>query len=352
MTTSLNTKRDSVATYLDVDGRSYWRNPPEIESIDDFDRIDLDQLRVEFMRISPSYALRCQLASARLNEENKRKKIFSLYQNAFATAKFRGLESFYSADRTRVHFEKFQKTYEHLDQTYQEYGNILVPYSDWYLRTGKNVFDNWTNRRDVKFIGVMNLSGPTHPTNSQIKTRLQNYVAEISSKKEWPPTMFLGIPFDLPKQTAMKHIRTLLDSYYDFMSPIKDQKYRTKKFIEGERERPDALSRRLKMLVCKAFYPDAQLWKLGLVAGVSKAHMLRFYDATTSADEFRTLRPQLAALANRAIRNGQYIAEHASFDSFPVQTKVVTPFYDWDAIRERIKQAHPHLKIKLPRLLT
>ncbi len=56
----------------------------------------------------------------------------------------------------------------------------------------------------------------------------------------------------------------------------------------------------------------------------------------------------MAALANRAVRTGQYIAEHASFDLFPVQKKVVTPFYDWDLIKQRILAAHPNLKIKLP----
>ena len=349
MTTNSKTKRDSVATYLDIDGRSYWQKPPEIKSIDDFDLIDIDQLRVEFMRISPSYALKCQLASSRQTNEIKSKRIFDLYQRASETAKFRGLESLFSSDRNRVEFEKFQKTNARIDQTYQEYGNVLIPYSDWYLKTGKIVFDNWTNRRDVKFFGTLNFqSSNEDPDNKKIRKNMNAHLDAIASAKDWPPTMLLSIPLDLPKQVALKNLRILLDAYYDVVLPIKNQSYRKKKLLEGERERPDALSRRLKMLICKAFYPDAQLWKLGLVAGVSKAHLIRFYDASTSTEEFRKLRPQLAALANRAIRTGQYIAEHASFDLFPVQKKVITPYYDWDLIKQRIQAAHPNLKIRLP----
>lgn len=349
MTTYSKPKRDSVATYLDIDGRSYLQKPPEIKSIDDFDLIDIDQLRVEFMRISPSYALRCQLASSRQPDEINRKRIADLYQSASETAQFRGLESLFGSDRNRLQFQKFKKTHARLDQTYQEYGNVLIPYSDWYLKTGKRIFDNWTNRRDVKFFGTLNFqTSANDPDNKKIKKSINSYVDEITNLKHYPPTMLVSIPLDLPKPLALKNLRILLDAYYDTVVPIKNQSYRKKKSIEGERERPDALSRRLKMLICKAFYPDAQLWKLGLVAGVSKAHMIRFYDASTSAEEFRKLRPQLAALANRAIRTGQYIAEHASFDLFPVQKKVVTPFYDWDLIKQRILAAHPNLKIKLP----
>lgn len=350
MTTYSKANRNSVATYLDIDGHSYWQKPPEIKSIDDFDLIDIDQLRVEFMRVSPSYALRCQLALSRQTDEIKSKRIFDLYQRASETAKFRGLDSLFSSDRNRLQFEKFQKTYARIDHTYQEYGNVLIPYSDWYLKTGRKVFDNWTNRRDVKFFGTFNYqTSDGDLDNKQIRKNITKYLDEMADTKDWPPTMLLSIPLDLPKSVALKNLKILLNAHYDFVVPIKNQTYRKKKLIEGERERPDALSRRLKMLICKAFYPDAQLWKLGLMAGVSKAHMIRFYDASTSTEEFRNLRPQLAALANRAIRTGQYIAEHASFDLFPSHKKVVTPFYDWELIKQRILAAHPNLKIRLPK---
>jgi hypothetical protein len=241
--------------------------------------------------------------------------------------------------------EVIRARFKGIETVYKEYGDINTSIFDWYRNIGRHIFDNWENRRDVQFLGVLNGVDEKDQSNLKIKKRTQQYIEMISGDGERPKTMLLAIPFDLPKSIALKHVQTLIDAHYDWILEIEDIEYRKKKPLASKRERPDALIRKLKVLICKAFHPNMPLWKIGLISGISSKHDYRMSDKKLSDDEKIALRPEIATLTSRALRQGQYIAEHAALDSFPVTDKIKIPIYEWDVVKARILLAYPKLKV-------
>lgn len=316
----------SLADYLE-DEVVPQSKAPEFYTLDSFDAIGMDQLRVEFMRISPSYAY---VSGASGSQSSKIKK----FQQCFASDSG---EVGQSVSELRQRLSAIQKTHS-------EYGSIDKPVIDWYRAKGRYIFDNWTNRRNVKLLGISKHEDGKDLNNPAVMQEALRYIKLITTDADWPKTMLLAIPFDLPKNDAKRQTALLLDAYYDWVFQFKGLKYRQKKELAGVRERPDALVRKLKVLICKAFYPELPLWKIGLMANIcpkKKEEFLNLDDARSKI----SLRPEIATLTSRALRQGQYIAEHAAMDSFPVPEKIAIPYCEWSDVKDRILRAYPKLKV-------
>ena len=325
--------RISLTDYISAP-EDWLGKQPEFYALKDFDALDMDYLRVEFMRISPSYALICDEAAAKASKLAQFRAIFS----ASNVVEVRGVKGQLPSEFIKSHYKAVQ-------EAFKEYEDINTSIFDWYRNIGRYIFDNWTNRRDVKFLGITNCPESKNLSNPNIRQEAIQYINEIALDEACPKTLLLTVPFDLPKAIALKHVQTLIEAHYDWVLNVMDTEYRQKKPLASKRERPDALVRKLKVLICKAFHPDMPLWKIGLLAGVSPKHELRMQDAKLSNDYKISLRPEIATLTSRALRQGQYIAEHAATDTFPVSVAIQIPNYDWDALKARILLAYPNLSV-------
>lgn len=335
--------RESISIYLDQDAPPYLK-PPLFTKLSDFDTADMDQLRIELMRISPSFAFFDGLAGSHSKRASKIDRFFQLYlEAANLPTQTRGFKSTRADEARTADKKSLAMTYESISKVRKEFGNIHRPLFDWYSEIGRHLFDNWTNRPGLKFFGAMNCNIPGNASNKEIQSNVMSYIDAVGSDKNWPPTLVMALRTDMPKAMARKHLLIVLNTYYDFLIRPADTLYRQRKQLEGKRERPDSISRKLKVLICKAFQPNMPLWMIGLKAGISYQHLKTFSDKTKSKSELSAARISLAALTNRALRSAQYIAENASVDSFPVDTPVLTPHYDWDAVKQRILLAHPRL---------
>ena len=87
------------------------------------------------------------------------------------------------------------------------------------------------------------------------------------------------------------------------------------------------------------------LWQIGLLANISPLHESRYVVKGLTESERSTMRPEIATLTSRAIRQGLYIAEHAAMDKFPVLEKISLPNYDWNEVKNRLKILYPFLSV-------
>ena len=232
-----------------------------------------------------------------------------------------------------------------MQNTHAEYGDIHRRYFDWYADRGRHIFDNWTNREDVKFLGVSNHPGISNLSDPKVMSEARQYIEMIANNQTWPKTLLMAIPTSLPKKLAIEHATLLIQLHYDMIVKVQGAEYRKRKTLAAKRERPDALVKKLKLLICKAFYPKRTLWQIGEMVEFSNSYRDKKLDQTKDKPNAGLMKSELAAHVNRAIRAAQYIAEHASVDNFPVQAKVITPYYDWDDIKAKILKAHPHLSL-------
>lgn len=319
--------RFALSDYMEEAAGSLGK-PHEFNTLESFDQIDMDQLRMEFMRVSPSYAFVSRLTGTSAAQVKKFKQLFQPDQTVLT-----------------VDNEKLKERLNALKRTFSEYGSIDMPVLDWYERRGRYIFDSWLTRRDVKFLGISNSTETQNLSDPVVLGEAIEYINEIAKDSTLPKTLVLAVPLDLPKAIALRHVRVLIEAHYDWVLKLPPQKYRQKKKLAGVRERPDALIRKLKVLICKAFHPDMPLWKIGLLAKVSSTHDDDWRSSRTSKNDKIASRPEIATLVSRALRQGQYIAEHAAMDMFPVSEKIAIPECDWDAIRHRFLLAYPNLKV-------
>lgn len=324
--------RSSLAAYLN-DPEELAGSPPVFRSLESFEEIGMDQLRVDFMRVSPSYAC-VERATGKSTSK------FKLFCQQFdeRDSKAFGQDQ---VDALKVRLKAIEKATK-------EYGCINMPIFDWYMERGRNIFDNWANRRDVKLLGITHYPEGRDLSDQVVLNETFEFIKSIALSQEWPKTMLLAIPFDLPKKIARQHVLTLLDAYYDWVLKIDDIEYRQRKKLAAQRERPDALVRKLKVMFCKAFHPELPLWMIGLMANVSPSHDNRMKARGITKQEKIAMRPEIATLTSRAIRQGQYIAEYAAMDVFPESKKISIPIYDWHEVRERVLLAYPELTVVVP----
>ena len=223
--------RVALPDYLDETARLLGQ-PPEIDRLESFDLIDIDQLRIEFMRVSPSYAFMTSLGGTSGGQARKFKKLFEAAEPTYALDK-----------------EKFNDRLNALKAAFKEYGSINVPVPDWYKFRGRYIFDNWSNRRDVAFLGVSNSSETKNLSDPSVLNEAAEYINQIAQDASLPKTLLLAVPLDLPKAIALRHVKVLIDAHYDWILKLPPQHYRQKKKLAGVRERPDALARKLKVLI-------------------------------------------------------------------------------------------------------
>ena len=338
----MNKKIDSAANYLDQTD-DLILEAPKFYSLKDLEAADMDQLRIEFMRISPSFSyLNDQVSQS---EQELFDGFKSLYIRNLETIKQRSLVNPKSKKLSKEDEKHIEAVFAKMLNTHAEYGDIHRRYFDWYADKGRYIFDNWTNREDVKFLGTSNHPGISNLSDPKVMSEALQYIKMIANNQAWPKTVLIAVPTSLPKRIAIEHTTFLIQMHYDMILKIQGAKYRRRKLLAVKRERPDALVKKLKLLICKAFYPKRTLWQLGEMVEFSSSYRDKKLDQTKDKPNVALMKSELAAHVNRAIRAAQYIAEHASIDNFPVQSKVITPYYDWDDIKAKILRAHPNLSI-------
>jgi hypothetical protein len=315
-----------------------YPDPPE--SIEDFAQLTAEQLRVEFMRLSPTYALGASLSK----EKSKAKRIGKIsahYEENVATTANRGLVK--NANQlTKGEIEKICIQFDAVISAHSTYGDIYRPYADWYLSIGFKIFDNFLNRQRVELLGKINSQMHRQTSNESFMKRFNRLIDRANNDPEFSETLVISIPLNLTKKLVYEQLKKMLEWEYIF-SYEKDMSYRRKKPLASKRERLSPLQMKLRLLMYKALHPDETLWELGLRANVSPTYTKKLSNPKLAKDIRNTTRIHLAALTNRALRSAQYIAEHAAHDVFPSTEKIITPRYDWAEVKNRLLTSYPTL---------
>lgn len=334
-------KTTPPSAYLSPHAALHLPAPAATESLKFIDDADIDQLRIEFMRISPSFSLASDLANRRRSEKVVTGLVSQLYTENLDTAEQRGLAK-RTEKLTKAQEAELLQRFKKIASTREQYGDIFREYADWYLDVGHSMFDHSYSRQGVRRLGT--LKEPRVKNGDvavfQNSTRFMKAVIESD---EFPPMLMLGIPLNLPDREIIKQVRSHLE-FQRWTSSIEIKK-RIRKPLAAKRVWVKPIATKLKLLYCRAMYPDESLWQLGLRAEVSETYCSQLRDPTTRQRDIPGIRKYLAALTNRALRSAQYMAEHASYDSFPKQDKILTPYYDWEQIRENIKRSYPKLAL-------
>ncbi len=284
-------------------------------------------LMVEFLRLSPSYALATEIANANISPEKQRQLIIDLYE--------RGSRKPLTEQAKTQALRDFEK----ISQTQLEFGDLVsTPFEAWWNTTGIELFG--LDQAPPRVQAVSKLSKGTELDEPVVK-QIRKYFAARKDHYN-PPALLVSIPLGIPKRMQMRLISKLLEKYTEEL-PIKSAN--TSRPLAVQRLRRDPLEKGIHLLWLHARHPDLKLWQLGAAAKVSKTYSGRL-DAidsrplSTNEDD----RNSLTVLTHRMLTRAQLIAENAAHGVFPSYEKRPLPAFDTDSVYKRMIKYKPNLK--------
>lgn len=285
-------------------------------------------LMVEFLRLSPSYAVAREADVNRLSKGEIEQKLFALYETD---------ERPLSSDEKSA----LVKDFDRVTKTYAEFGDVLtIDFDVWWLERGADLFGfDYERPRITK---IAQLDKDEKHTNTPASL-FNEYLQSDRVKQGMPPSLILALPLGVPKRTLMMELSKLIDRA-NVAVPPKAQK--AKRTLTKQRLRSKPLFMFIKLLMYKAGSPSSALWKLGLRANVSPK-----YSADIALDSKVTSknidqRLNLTILTSRALRKAKLIAENAARGEFPSTEARELADFDWDAVYERLRIANPRLRAR------
>jgi len=285
-------------------------------------------LMVEYLRISPSYALAAELNNSNYDQTKRQLSIAELYQGGSR----KPLDS-ETKDKLAEDFKRVLKTFE-------EFGDLInVNFDDWWRNRGIELFG--LDQTPPRVHPVSKLAKGTGLDESVVKD-IRSHFSRVRQAESNPSALLVSIPLGITKRMQMRLVSKLLEKYPEEM-PIKSAK--TSRPLAVQRLRRDPLEKGIHLLWLHARHPDLKLWRLGVAAKVSKTYSNRL-DAIDSRalDMNADDRNSLTILTHRMMTRAQLIAENAAHGIFPSHAKRPLPAFDIETVYKRLIKSKPNLK--------
>lgn len=283
-------------------------------------------LMVEFLRLSPSYALAREADLNRLSKGEIEQKLFALYETE---------ERPLSSDEKSA----LVKDFDRVTKTYAEFGDVLtIDFDVWWLERGADLFGFDYERPRITKIAQLDKDEKYSAAPAE---SLNEYLNAGRVKQGLPPSLILALPLGIPKRTLMMELSKLIDRAN---VPVPPKAQKAKRSLSKQRLRSKPLFTFIKLLMYRAGSPSSPLWKIGLRSNVSPMYCADMtLDAKVSSKNIDQ-RLNLTILTSRALRKAKLIAENAARGEFPCSDARELPNFDWYATYDRLRIAYPHLK--------
>lgn len=309
--------------------------------ISDINNLSLEQLQIEFMRLSPTYELAQQIEADELKGEDLVDATFKFFDKNYTALKRRKIAPSNPNRFDLDYLKHLRLELKEVRKVYGEYGDISMPYADWLKGGNKaaRLFDA-KNTHQTALLGVFKKNV------TKIRQRLPRFTDKFLDMEQdmyvVPDSLFLQIPLYAPDSEIFNSIKLLLKEHRD---PLLYKQILTPAPLHGQRINSNALHKKLRFMLHKVFAPDEPMWKLALKAKLSKRYEGLEKSYKTHSRSFTEGDIDiLNIIASRALANTQYICENAVRGTFPSTQKLITPNYDWMMLQKRVLKAWPDLE--------
>lgn len=303
-----------------------------VKWIADIEQLSFEQMRIEFMRFSPTYQLIHKWQDAPTSVLHEYLKAM---QAVVALNVRRG---WYPVGTTKFqtrHLAYLESLYEAAEFAYSSYEDINMPYDEWWERRGHLIFDSATNQAVVRDLGTIDVSNIEKSTKG-VKTAIKKLADDKSSRLH----MLVTIPMFMSYKDATSQLDLLLKTNLLGLS----KQPRVRKKLHGKRHHDKPLLKKLKLLMYKAMHPDLTLIELGIKANISPGNDRILRSKEFSAEQKSDARRAIGLAASRALLMAEYIAERAARDQFPYSGRTPSLGIDWELSRKNLLKAWPKLK--------
>ncbi len=182
-------------------------------------------------------------------------------------------------------------------------------------------FDDWWFAKGIRYFGYKGEQPSVLPIEAllpetpdpldRLSRRAAKYVAGRWHEQGQPASIIISVPTGMPKARAMDQIADILAQAPESRKEITSGP--PKYAIHGKKRDLDSLFRYLKCVVCKAYFPEAKLWEIGVEAKLSSTYSDRLAKGLGSVEDQQALK----ILTSRALSRAITIAENAARGIFP-----------------------------------
>jgi hypothetical protein len=303
-----------------------------VKRIDDVEQLTFEQMRIEFMRFSPTYQLIHDSQDAPTS-------VLQIYIEAMQAAMpinvRRGLFAAGAMKLQARQIRSLEGLYEDAEFAYLSYEDINMPYEKWWGRRGHLIFDSASNQAVIRDLGTIDIANIEESTKG-VRGAVKQLAGDTSSRLH----MLVTIPMFMPYKEATQQLSRLLKANLLGQS----SQHRVRKQLHGKRHHNQPLLKKLKLLMYKCMYPDASLIELGIKANISPSNERILQGGNFSDEDKAAARRSIGLAASRALLAAEYIAERAARDKFPDARPTPSLGIDWKASKKNLLKAWPNLK--------
>lgn len=283
-------------------------------------------LLLEFLRISPSYALAHQIRNKSISPTKQKKLVMDLYMNG-------------SKPLTKLQEQELIGDFEKILKTYDDFGDVTtIDFEEWWTSRGIHIFGSpYEKPVPTKIAGVRKKEA----YEPLFEKALRNYFQVRLINQGQPPAIIVGIPLGLPKRVLMQRISKLIDNE---KVPVQNRAKRAAKPLAVQRLRPQPLFIMLRLLMARTQHEDWPLWRLGLQAKVSDKFSKLDISVNKKTMKDSDAKINLNILTSRYLLKAKLVAENTARGEFPSSKKVLLPHYDFEEIYHRLTVKYKNIK--------
>lgn len=312
-----------------------------VTDIDLIRTISFDEMRLEFLRLSPAYAFMCDIANESLIAQND--LILKFYEENVSVLCRRKILKSSNGIFTKDERLRILAGFDFVRDTYKEYGNVACTFKKWARQCDNSPFlvNSYVNYPSTFLIAVQDEFGEPR---SRFFDDAYGYLDSCKNHTHVrQPRILLSIPVNANPKIVADDVKKWMK---EFALPHQNQKFVSVKPLVGKRVHYEATLKKMKLMMHKALRPHEPLWRLGLRARVSERYNKIAKDDLSGKFLSKDDIDILSATTSRSLTHAQYIAENAARGLFPLHKRIITPVFDYDAMRERLLLGWPDLRVQ------
>ena len=274
------------------------------------------ELMIHYLRLSPSYELAKEIREKKLSRPKSKALIERLYAEK-------------NKKLSKTKLEKLLKDFELILKTYDKFGDVNLPMSDWWRLHGGDIFGH--HYEVLKVQSIKWLQKGDEGDIREITKNLRNYLNNRQDHQGLESTAIIAIPLNLTPSKILRQVKNYLNRTFIKKIPKED----AKKFpFASKRINCNALSDKALLLYFRLRYPEMPLWELGVKQKFSKT-FAKLLDREKDKEIVLEYRASMTILVSRGLKAAKIIAENAARGSFPNSKPIDLPNYDDSSFLER-----------------
>ena len=210
--------------------------------------------------------------------------------------------------------KQLPKDFADVLKTYDDFGDVHQQlFKLWWIERGLNLMGTPTKQPSPQIIKTLSANSKKNDMD-ELNQYIHNEWKEIGQ----PNTLVLAIPLHIKRSRLMKEITQILSDSISNKPTQTKAKYQ----LLQKKTHLNSLKVGIKVLWLRALRPEADLWRIGTEADVSKTYS-REVDPTSTKKTTLTsqARQTLTIVTSRALLNATMVAENAARGIFPSNSK-------------------------------